>query len=96
MGKALLASDAPLLYQELKDDAAAAQAALELASQSPSGVVAPPNSIAPDTEYRSWIAKLMALATRCCATVQPNVKKGDLLDIRPYVKIKGTSLWLMF
>jgi hypothetical protein len=36
-----------------------------------------------------WIDKIMMLATRCCATVKPNVKKGDLLDIRPYCKIKG-------
>eukprot|EP00339_Tiarina_fusa_P028493 CAMPEP_0117058044 /NCGR_PEP_ID=MMETSP0472-20121206/40327_1 /TAXON_ID=693140 ORGANISM="Tiarina fusus, Strain LIS" /NCGR_SAMPLE_ID=MMETSP0472 /ASSEMBLY_ACC=CAM_ASM_000603 /LENGTH=131 /DNA_ID=CAMNT_0004775225 /DNA_START=1 /DNA_END=392 /DNA_ORIENTATION=+ len=35
-----------------------------------------------------WLSKLMSLATRCCATVEPNLKKGDLLDIRPYVKIK--------
>ena len=39
--------------------------------------------------YSKWINKLMSLATRCCATVEPNIKKGDLLDIRPYVKIKG-------
>eukprot|EP00980_Cylindrotheca_fusiformis_P007582 scaffold1580_cov116-Cylindrotheca_fusiformis.AAC.17 len=38
--------------------------------------------------YKRWINKLMGLATRCCTTVEPNVKKGDLLDIRPYVKIK--------
>ena len=36
-----------------------------------------------------WVHKLMSLATRCCATVDTNVKKGDMLDIRPYVKIKG-------
>jgi hypothetical protein len=35
-----------------------------------------------------WINKLLTLATRCCWTVDPNVKKGDLLDIRPYVKVK--------
>jgi hypothetical protein len=35
-----------------------------------------------------WVNKLMELATRCCSTVSPNVKRGDLLDIRPYVKIK--------
>ena len=39
--------------------------------------------------YRHWLNKLMSLATRCCSTVDPNLKKGDLLDIRPYVKIKG-------
>jgi hypothetical protein len=36
-----------------------------------------------------WANKLMSLATRCCATVEPNIKRGDMLDIRPYVKIKG-------
>ena len=30
----------------------------------------------------------MTLATRCCATVEPDVKNGDLLDIRPYCKVK--------
>lgn len=38
---------------------------------------------------KKWVHKLMSLATRCCATVDTNVKKGDMLDIRPYVKIKG-------
>jgi len=38
-----------------------------------------------------WLQKLMLLATKCCATIEPNVKKGDLLDIRPYVKIKGMA-----
>ncbi|KAL3939330.1 MAG: hypothetical protein SGBAC_005933 [Bacillariaceae sp.] len=38
--------------------------------------------------HKRWINKLMHLATKCCTTVQPNVKKGDLLDIRPYVKTK--------
>jgi len=37
---------------------------------------------------KKWVHKLMSLATRCCATVDTNVKKGDMLDIRPYVKIK--------
>ena len=36
----------------------------------------------------SWVNTLLTFATRCCATVNPNVKKGDLLDIRPYVKVK--------
>jgi len=35
-----------------------------------------------------WINALLSLATRCCSTVAPNVKKGDLLDIRPYCKVK--------
>ena len=37
---------------------------------------------------KKWINQLLTLATRCCATVEPNVRKGDLLDIRPYCKIK--------
>lgn len=35
-----------------------------------------------------WVNSLMTLATRCCATVEPDVKNGDLLDIRPYCKVK--------
>jgi hypothetical protein len=41
---------------------------------------------------KQWINKIMSLATRCCGTVEPNVKKGDLLDIRPYCKIKGKEI----
>ena len=67
LGRALLDSDAPLLWKEL--------------SQRPDG-----NEL-----KRHWINKIMSLATRCCGTVEPNVKKGDLLDIRPYCKIKGKS-----
>jgi TCP-1/cpn60 chaperonin family/FYVE zinc finger len=37
----------------------------------------------------SWVNALLTFATRCCATVNPNVKKGDFLDIRPYVKVKA-------
>lgn len=37
---------------------------------------------------KQWLDKLMTLATRCCATVEPDVKAQDLLDIRPYCKIK--------
>ncbi|KAL7566411.1 hypothetical protein ACA910_000894 [Epithemia clementina (nom. ined.)] len=37
---------------------------------------------------KNWINQLLTLATRCCATVEPNVRNGDLLDIRPYCKIK--------
>jgi 1-phosphatidylinositol-3-phosphate 5-kinase len=68
MGKALLVTDAPLLYSEL------CQQTKE-----------------PSKMYDKWLEQLMILATRCCATVEPNPKKGDLLDIRPYVKIKGMS-----
>lgn len=47
-------------------------------------------ALAKEARIVSWINALLTLATRCCATVSPNVKKkmGDLLDIRPYVKIK--------
>ena len=38
-----------------------------------------------------WVDKLMTLATKCCATVESNIREGDLLDIRPYCKIKGMS-----
>lgn len=67
MGKALLSTDAPLLFPELS-----------LQTDQPNKL------------YEQWISKLMTLATRCCATVEPSVRRGDLLDIRPYVKIKGT------
>lgn len=67
MAEGLLASDAPLLWQELS-------------SKGKSG--------GDPKAYKRWINKLMGLATKCCTTVEPNVKKGDLLDIRPYVKIK--------
>jgi len=36
----------------------------------------------------TWVNTLMTLSTRCCATVEPDVKSGDLLDIRPYCKLK--------
>ena len=44
-------------------------------------------SLSQDSQRR-WINKLMELATKCCSTVQPDVRKGDLLDLRPYCKIK--------
>lgn len=34
-----------------------------------------------------WVNTIMTLATRCCS-VEPDVKKGDFLDIRPYCKVK--------
>ena len=37
---------------------------------------------------RSWVNTIMTLVTKCCMTVDPNTQRGDLLDIRPYVKIK--------
>ncbi len=68
LGKALLATDAPLLVPQLSQ-----------------------RSKVPQKLFELWVSKLMTLVTRCCATVEPSVKKGDLLDIRPYVKIKGKS-----
>lgn len=38
-----------------------------------------------------WIDTLMTIATRCCSTVEPDVKNGDFLDIRPYCKVKVIS-----
>ena len=40
-------------------------------------------------QLQQWINTLMTLATKCVATVNPNVKnEGDLMDIRPYCKLK--------
>ena len=75
LARELLKSDAPLLLKEIR----------EAAHSSPS-----PRS--PDEEEARltdlWVNTLMTLATRCCATVEPDVRSGDLLDIRPYCKIK--------
>ena len=75
MGAALLEKDAPLLLAEIERSTTSQKQAKSQHSK----------------EYiqRQWLQKLMTLGTRCCATVEPNVKKGDFLDIRPYVKIKG-------
>jgi hypothetical protein len=75
LGRALLESDAPLLWQEVGASA----------GRSPDTAGANVSAL-----QKQWVHKLMSLATRCCATVEPNVKKGDLLDLRPYCKIKGT------
>lgn len=77
MATALLETDAPLLWKGVC---------------SPGGDDGKGNALAPEeaSVLRSkWVNKLMGLATRCCATVDPNIKRGDMLDIRPYVKIKG-------
>jgi hypothetical protein len=42
-----------------------------------------------EKQFDSWVNKLMMLATRCCAAVVPDVRNGDMLDIRPYCKVKG-------
>jgi hypothetical protein len=38
-----------------------------------------------------WVDTLMTISTRCCSTVEPDVKNGDFLDIRPYCKVKVIS-----
>jgi hypothetical protein len=38
-----------------------------------------------------WIDTLLTIATRCCSTVEPDVKGGDYLDVRPYCKLKVIS-----
>eukprot|EP00804_Cyclotella_cryptica_P008084 CCRYP_004583-RD/>CCRYP_004583-RD protein AED:0.04 eAED:0.04 QI:1013/1/1/1/0.87/0.66/9/209/1984 len=38
-----------------------------------------------------WVDTLMTISTRCCSTVEPDVKNGDYLDIRPYCKVKVIS-----
>jgi 1-phosphatidylinositol-3-phosphate 5-kinase len=63
LGKALLASDAPILW----------------------------NSLIDKKQKATWVNQLMTLTTKCCATVNPHVKSGDSLDIRPYVKIKSIA-----
>jgi hypothetical protein len=45
----------------------------------------------PERDRERWTNNLLTLATRCCATVEPNVKNGDLIDVRPYCKIKVIS-----
>jgi 1-phosphatidylinositol-3-phosphate 5-kinase len=76
MTAALLESDAPLLWKNVCGE-----------------VMGPAVTEAQKGETArlraKWVNKLMGLATRCCATVDTNIKKGDMLDIRPYVKIKG-------
>jgi 1-phosphatidylinositol-3-phosphate 5-kinase len=40
-------------------------------------------------QLHDWLNSIMTLVTRCVATVNPNVKNnGDLMDVRPYVKLK--------
>ena len=75
MAASLLESDAPLLWQ----DAGTFDSKDENKEES---------EIEKEKIRKKWVHKLMSLATRCCATVDTNVKKGDMLDIRPYVKIK--------
>lgn len=74
LGRALLETDAPLLLEEITKACAAA------------GASAP--AIVESKLTDLWVNIMMTLATRCCATVEPDVKNGDLLDIRPYCKLK--------
>ena len=46
----------------------------------------------PNGKWKKWINTILMLVTRACATVMPNVKMGDLLDIRPYCKVKGVLI----
>ena len=84
LGRELLKTDAPLLLEEIK------QAAASSATSSSVGE----SRTMPSTAWIEskltdlWVNTLMTLATRCCATVEPDVKAGDLLDIRPYCKLK--------
>lgn len=71
MAASLMETDAPLLWNQLKEK---------------NGLITHGDGL--NKMQSKWVDKLMELATRCCATVSPNIKRGDLLDIRPYVKIK--------
>ena len=72
LARELLQTDAPLLLEEIKDASSG--------SSSP--------AVIESKLVDLWVNTLMTLATRCCATVEPDVKNGDLLDIRPYCKVK--------
>jgi hypothetical protein len=76
MTASLLETDAPILWKKLCEEIAADKDR---------------NIRKEDVNnfHSKWVNKLMSLATRCCATVDPNIKRGDMLDVRPYVKIKG-------
>jgi len=76
MAASLLESDAPILWKKLCDEHVSAG---KDGTRNKEDV----------KKFRSkWVNKLMSLATRCCATVDTNIKRGDMLDVRPYVKIK--------
>jgi hypothetical protein len=75
MAASLMKTDAPLLWNALRD------APLVEGDEDDTKLLT--------NLQTKWVNKIMSLATRCCATVDPNIKRGDLLDIRPYAKIKG-------
>lgn len=90
MTASLLESDAPLLWNTVDEE----QATVEATATTAEGVTTSSETSSNENnieELRTqWVNKLMSLATRCCATVDTNIKRGDMLDIRPYVKIKGS------
>ena len=77
MGKELLLSDAPLLLAEIGY------------TQGGNLEKGGATSARAESDLSRWISTLMMHATRCVQTVQQDVKGGDLLDIRPYCKVKG-------
>jgi len=85
MGASLLQKDAPLFLEEIEQHAVKEQ---QPDATSTTSTQQQQQQLVVKKIQKQWLTKLMTLATRCCATVEPNVKKGDLLDIRPYVKIK--------
>ena len=69
LGRELLHTDAPLLLEEIKKKASMAAS---LKSSASAAII--------ESELTDlWVNTLMTLATRCCATVEPDVKNGDLL-----------------
>lgn len=80
MAKELIRQYAPLIWKSSNANLDDVEGPEERFSSSP-GVKKGPT-------IDEWVQTLDALAARCCSTVNPNVKKGDFLDIRPYVKIK--------
>jgi hypothetical protein len=85
MGKELLLSDAPLLLAEI---------GYTQGGNLEEGGAARAKARA-ENDLSRWISTLMMHATRCVQTVQQDVKGGDLLDIRPYCKIKGEQAALI-
>jgi 1-phosphatidylinositol-3-phosphate 5-kinase len=94
MTASLLESDAPLLWGTVDEEQSAIAEVTATTAEGgtpTSGISNNDNDI--EKIRTQWINKLMSLATRCCATVDTNVKRGDMLDIRPYVKIKGRIIF---
>ena len=83
MGRELMLSDAPILLEDI----GYSRPSRSGAGHQEGGPTAVDRSRGEDRLAR-WIDILMLHASRCVATVEPNVKNGDLLDIRPYCKVK--------